>query len=159
MLVLSLESKSHIYTVWNIRNQILQNIIIGKFTSIEAFTALVAVLCLFRRSALTDFELLLPVWAFFWWRALDICWMFAVAFAAALRNFCASGSRSMAASRVWSQREESIAEALPRRTTFNPNLSKFSARLSAPTLLKADAKTFVGRNVSTFVDKTKCYQY
>lgn len=49
----------------------------------------------------------------------------------------------MAASSVTSHRFSEIADAFPRRTTLSPTLCRALAKLSAPTLLKAVARTLV----------------
>mmetsp|Transcript_32305 Transcript_32305/g.39323 ORF Transcript_32305/g.39323 Transcript_32305/m.39323 type:complete len:202 (+) Transcript_32305:148-753(+) len=65
-----------------------------------------------------------------------------VAFTAFSKAFWASGSRSIAASNVYAQRCSDTLDALPTLTTFKPTFIIWSAKLSAPTLLNAQARTF-----------------
>ena len=108
-------------------------VLLTKLTLIEFFTAAVAMSWTVRSLSI-PFEFLSPLLCL-----SLVSW--AVAWAAFCKAFCASGSLSIAASKVWSHKCFDTADAFPTRTTFSPSFRRPSAKLSAPTLLKAQART------------------
>mmetsp|Transcript_9306 Transcript_9306/g.13208 ORF Transcript_9306/g.13208 Transcript_9306/m.13208 type:complete len:230 (+) Transcript_9306:975-1664(+) len=110
--------------------------------SIDAFTALVAMSCeylslapaAFAPPGMPPFVTCIRVLS---------CLRFEVDFNASSKAFCATGSLSIAASSVCSQIAGETAEGLPTRITLRPSWRSFSARLSAPVLLKAHASTLL----------------